>query len=181
VIEIARPGGIFQRATYNGHKRRNALKWQAVTAPDGMVLNLFGPMEGRRHDMHIFHSSDIEDKLSGSMLFNGIQYHLYADAGYVLRPYMLVGFGGSLAPQEQDLNRRMSRVRVAIEWAFKDIKKYFAHAAFPRKMVLSRAPIGSWYLASVLLWNFRVTLYGSPTSKFFDVEPVTLSQCCGLL
>jgi nuclease HARBI1 len=180
VIEIAKPSGLAQRATYSGHKRRHALKWQAITGPDGIILNLFGPVEGRRHDMHLFHASSVEEMLAEYLIVEGQQYHLYADAGYVLRPYMLVGFTGTLTPQEQAFNRIMSRVRVAVEWAFKDIKKYFCHSCFARKMVLSQSPV-SWYLASALLWNFRVVLYGSSTFRYFDVEPPILSEYLGLL
>jgi nuclease HARBI1 len=50
-IEIARPSGARQRATYCGHKRRNYIKFQSVFAQDGLILHLFGPMDGRRHDM----------------------------------------------------------------------------------------------------------------------------------
>ena len=39
-----------QRAVYNGHKRVHALKFQAVALPNGIIANLFGPVEGRRHD-----------------------------------------------------------------------------------------------------------------------------------
>jgi DDE superfamily endonuclease len=50
-IEIARPRWTSHWATYSGHKRQNCLKFQAISAPDGLVLHLFGPVEGRRHDM----------------------------------------------------------------------------------------------------------------------------------
>jgi hypothetical protein len=40
-VEIARPGGLGQRATYSGHKRRNCVKFQAITAPDGLILHIF--------------------------------------------------------------------------------------------------------------------------------------------
>jgi DDE superfamily endonuclease len=40
VIEIAKPSGLAQRATYSGHKRRHALKWQAIKGPDGIILNI---------------------------------------------------------------------------------------------------------------------------------------------
>jgi DDE superfamily endonuclease len=42
-IDIKRPSGARQRATYSGQKRSNCLKFQAVSAPDGSILHLFGP------------------------------------------------------------------------------------------------------------------------------------------
>jgi DDE superfamily endonuclease len=43
LVQIAKPRGAAQRATYSGHKRTNGLKHQAITAPNGIILNLFGP------------------------------------------------------------------------------------------------------------------------------------------
>ena len=37
----------IQRAVYNGHKRKHSLKFQSVLVPDGMVAQMFGPVEGR--------------------------------------------------------------------------------------------------------------------------------------
>lgn len=42
--------GRNQRVLYNGHKKVHAIKFQSVAAPNGLVANLFGPIEGRRHD-----------------------------------------------------------------------------------------------------------------------------------
>ena len=45
-----------QRAVYNENKRVHALKFQSVVAANGMIANLFGPVERRRHDSRIsFH------------------------------------------------------------------------------------------------------------------------------
>ena len=49
VRPVARPGE-HQRVLFNGHKRVHAIKFQSVVAPNGLIVNLFGPVEGRRHD-----------------------------------------------------------------------------------------------------------------------------------
>ena len=49
VRQICRPDSN-QRVVYNGHKRVHALKFQSVALPNGMIGNLYGPVEGRRHD-----------------------------------------------------------------------------------------------------------------------------------
>jgi nuclease HARBI1 len=92
LIEIARLPGLMQRATYSGHKRRPGLKWQVVTTPDGMLFHVFGPFEGRRHDMNLYAESGLDDVLGESLLIGGIQYHLYGDSGYALRPYLITQF-----------------------------------------------------------------------------------------
>ncbi|CAH3033691.1 unnamed protein product, partial [Porites evermanni] len=36
-----------QRVVYNGHKRVHALKFQAVSLSNGLIANIYGPVEGR--------------------------------------------------------------------------------------------------------------------------------------
>jgi nuclease HARBI1 len=124
LIEIARPRSMLQRATYSGHKIRPGLKWQVITTPDGMLFHIFGPYEGRRHDMHLY-------------LIDGVQHYLFGDSGYTLRRYLMTPFeGANLNANELLFKKRMSKARVIVEWESKDIKKYFSHIAFPRKIAL---------------------------------------------
>ena len=39
-----------QRVTYNGYKRKHRLKHQSITTPNGIIANLFGPVEETHHD-----------------------------------------------------------------------------------------------------------------------------------
>jgi hypothetical protein len=71
----------MQRATYSGHKRQNGLKWQALTAPDGLFLNLFGPFEGRRHDMHLYAESGLDAVLGQALMIGGIQHYILETLG----------------------------------------------------------------------------------------------------
>ena len=38
-----------QRILYSGHKKVNAIKFQSVVTPNGLITNLYGPVAGRRH------------------------------------------------------------------------------------------------------------------------------------
>ena len=42
-----------QRLFYSGHKRVHALKFQTIMSPFEIMVHLFGPVEGRRHDAAI--------------------------------------------------------------------------------------------------------------------------------
>jgi len=59
-IRIARPGGGLQRACYSGHKQCHAIKFQSICTPDGLLLHIYGPVEGSRHDMFLYHESGID-------------------------------------------------------------------------------------------------------------------------
>ena len=39
-----------QKVLFNGRKQVLAIKFQSVVAPNDLIVDLFGPMEGRRHD-----------------------------------------------------------------------------------------------------------------------------------
>ena len=40
-----------QRALFNGHKRIHAIKFQSVVTPNGLIANLYGPVEGKKHEL----------------------------------------------------------------------------------------------------------------------------------
>ena len=49
LIPNARP--IYnQRELYNGKDKVHGLKYQSLTVANGLIANLYGPVEGRRHD-----------------------------------------------------------------------------------------------------------------------------------
>ena len=76
-LGISRPGDSgFQRVAYSGHKRKYALKNQAVAAPDGLILHVSGPIQGRRHDWTIYARSGLEAQLGSNLFVDGKQYYL---------------------------------------------------------------------------------------------------------
>lgn len=44
VKAICRPGQM-QKTVYNGYKRVHALKYQSLALPNGLIANLFGPVD----------------------------------------------------------------------------------------------------------------------------------------
>ena len=58
VRKIARPN-TNQRTMYNGYKRFHGMKFQSVVVPDGLIANLSGPYEWRRHDSTMLHQSGL--------------------------------------------------------------------------------------------------------------------------
>ncbi|KAE9343150.1 hypothetical protein PF008_g9812 [Phytophthora fragariae] len=69
VRPICRPG-IGQQAVYNGHKRVHAFKFQTVVAPDGMICHVYGPVDGRRHDIYMLRESGLMSLLEGNDAFH---------------------------------------------------------------------------------------------------------------
>ena len=61
VHSVCRPGE-GQRQLYNGHKRVHGIKLQLIVCSDGMIANLFEPIEGRRHDSFLLPRLGILDQ-----------------------------------------------------------------------------------------------------------------------
>ena len=60
--QIARPSKN-QRGVYSGHKKVHGIKFQSVIFADGMIVEQYGPYEGRRSDPWMMHESEIVARL----------------------------------------------------------------------------------------------------------------------
>ena len=144
VLPVCRPGQ-FQRIIYNGHKRVHAMKYQSVVTPNGMIANLFGPIEGRRHDSGMLRDSNLLDELS-LFSFSTIREPLCicGDSAYPLRFHLQGPFrrGVQLTQEQLAYNTAMSKLRVAVEWVFGDIKTYFAFLDFKKKLKIGLSAVG---------------------------------------
>ena len=170
-IFIARPGGGLQRACYSGHKRKHALKFQNVLTPDGLFFHLFGPFEGRRHDMTLYHESGLDALLSSALVVDGNQYYLYGDAAYMIRPWLQAAFSGLTTPEQEECNGRIKVPRTAFEWGFKDEKQTCSTLDYPRKLKIGESPVGLLYHTAALVWDLRCCAYGGATSTFLTCPP----------
>ena len=178
VLKIARPTDYgLQNVVYNGHKRAHALKFQALTTPDGMFLHSFGPLEGRRHDWTLYARSELESQLEECLLSDGIQYCIYGDSGYNWREYLEIPFQGAhLGGDARAFNTAIATSRVTVEWMFKEIKLFWTLMDFKRKLRIQQAPVASLYFAGMILSNIRNCLYRNETSLYFKCEPPSLEE-----
>ena len=127
VRPICRPQE-YQRVVYNGHKRVHALKFQSVVTPNDLIANLFGPVEGRRHNSGMLAMSGLLPQLEQvSFSPTGEAMCIYGDPADPHRMHLQRPFARrqELAPAEQAFNQSMSKVRVCVEWVFGDIVNYF--------------------------------------------------------
>ncbi|KAJ8914010.1 hypothetical protein NQ315_012033, partial [Exocentrus adspersus] len=73
-----------QEAYYSGHKKMHCLKYQSVCTPDGLIINLQGAYQGRRHDAAILRESRLLEQLQLHVVFPDQEFVLYGDEGYGL-------------------------------------------------------------------------------------------------
>ena len=140
-------------------------------------MNLFGPVEGRRHDAFMLAESGLARQLAQFIQPSGSPYILYGDPAYGVSRYILGPYKGAQVTQQQDdFNKSMSRVRVCVEWVFGKLCQYFTFVDFKRSNRVLLLPVGKHYTVAALLTNCHTCLYGSQTSTFFNVQPPSLEQ-----
>lgn len=179
-LEMSRPGGdgAMQRSCYSGHKRFHCLVYQSITTPDGLIFHMYGPEVGRRHDMTLYQDSGIDLILQQHMVMDGRQFYLYADAAYVLKPWMQIAFNPAFATPPQIVhNHAMNAARVAVEWSYKDVKQMWSSQDFKRMLKVRQAPVSLMYLGAALLWNIKVCMqHGGQVQQHFGCPPPTLDR-----
>jgi hypothetical protein len=132
-LRIAPPSGPYanQRNMYNGHHKLHCLQFQGVSAPDGMIVDFYGPLAGRRHDTHVLNSSLFNERLAQAQQGMAIQYKYYVDKGYYAKSHGYAAYKGQNLPQLFiDENEKMSKHRVGIEWVFGNIANRWALVDF---------------------------------------------------
>ena len=176
VRKIARPK-YHQRVMYNGHKRVHAIKFQSIVLPNGLIANLSGPYEGKRHDSTMLHESRVLPNLRQVAFHNGVPLCLYGDPAYPLGVHLQGPFREpALTPEMQAYNKAMSELRVSVEWMFGNITKFFSFVDFKRQMKIHLSAIGKMYVTCALLENTRTCLYGNIVSTYFGLPPPTLHE-----
>jgi hypothetical protein len=117
--------------------------------------------------------SGIMDKLRRIQQPNGEPYVIYGDPAYGITDIILAPFRGvDLTVAQKEFNKRMSKIRVSVEWGFGKIAQYFAFLDFKKNQQLLLQPIAKYYLVGIC----HTSLYRSQTSSYFDVQPPSLES-----
>ena len=143
-----------------------------MVTPNGLICNLFGPIEERRHDAFMLTESGLLEQLQERMNKpNGDPYVLYGDPAYPIRNHMIAPFrAAQLSDDEKQFNKNTSAVRVCVEWGFGKLVQYFAFVDFSKNLKVLLQPVGKLYIVAALLINCHTCLYGSQTGEYFELN-----------
>lgn len=180
------PDGVtqyhIQRAQYSRHKHHHGFKAHALIVPCGLAAHYHGPVDGRRHDVHLLRVSGILDRLH-ELNHNNIDYAIYADSAYVhvMTPNLIAPIPRVIAQPgtvEAELNEQMSMVRTCTsEWWYQVVTNTFQTLDFTRwqRMWLTLPPLQ--YFTCMLILNCHTCMNGgNMISRFFNSEPPTLDR-----
>ena len=165
-----------QRLVYNGKDRVHALKYQAVTTLDGIIVHLAGPIEGARHDSHMLRESGLLELLNEKMITIRKMYRLYGDAAYSINDVLLTPYRNAKKRKEIRFNEILAQVRVAVEWSFGNVVQEFAFTDYRKNQKLLLQPVAQQYIVSVALTNMHTCINQSLCGKTFHVIAPTLEE-----
>jgi len=168
-----------QDRDYNGHHRVHAMKYQVVTSPDGIIIHLSGPYQGRHHDLSMYRASGLHDILHlRAKDMEGNQMYIYGDQAYELKPVCQVPFPEyEIIPGQRVFNERMSEMRIAVEWSFGHVLQYFAFSDFKKSQRSLLSEVHLHYTVSVIFINIHSCMTGNnPSVGHFGVPPPTLEE-----
>lgn len=104
-----------------------------LPTPDDLIICLYGPEVGSRQDKSLYRQSGLEDELQKSQVIDGIQYYIYGDPAFVLRPCIQLVFNRAFeTPKELKFNSSMISALEAVEWSYRDTKQQFAALDYKR-------------------------------------------------
>ena len=162
-----------QESVYNGHKKGHGFQQQGVVTPDGIMIQFYGPVEGRHHDSYLLGLSEFEDQMSAW----DQDYYVYGDPAYGLSTHIQAPFDRiSGSDVEQEYNASMSRARVSVEHVFGRIIKLFAFVDWKKKLQMMHAPVGKFITIAALLTNCHSCLNPNQVSQNFGVAPPVLED-----
>jgi len=116
-----------QQKYYSGKKKRHTIKTQITNNKMGLILNVFGGIEGKRHDFQTFQDSGIDRKIPPGIKFE-------VDLGYlgiekaVPERGCLIPFKASkyqpLTPLLKIINKSIAQSRILAEHVLSWLKKF---------------------------------------------------------
>jgi hypothetical protein len=167
-----------QRVLFNGWKRIHCLKYHAILAPDGIVIHIYGPVEGRRHDETVFQQSGVTQILEKHFwTVDGRALFIYGDPAYSVSAHVLAPYKGATVTAEQSaFNSAMSHCRETVEWAFREVVQQFPFLDFSRNQKFLLSPCGLYYLVAMLLANAHTILHEPQITQYFRCKPPTLEE-----
>ncbi|OAD02160.1 hypothetical protein MUCCIDRAFT_82544 [Mucor lusitanicus CBS 277.49] len=131
--QVSRPAtdDDMQKSLYNGWKHVHALKYQSIVTPDGITSSMMGPVIGARHDKFMYTMLETEKRLQKYLHISDDEednYAIYGDPAYVESEHLHCPFPSqSTDPLEIECNKSMAKVRIAVEWEFAEVMKYFSY------------------------------------------------------
>lgn len=168
-----------QRLVYSGHKHGHGSKWQGIVVPNGLIIVMDGPYEGRASDLTMYLDSGLDQRIQ-DLMKGKERLYLFGDQAYSCQHNILTPYPTPSTLAEQRFNSSLQIARLSVEWAFGWVVGRFTANHFHKNLKTNLQPIGPLWSVSVLLANCLTCLKGgNQISDKFGMRPPSLQVYLG--
>jgi hypothetical protein len=155
---------FIQQAAYNGWKKFHGYKYQTLEGPNGMCLDLYGPMTFRHSDTELYRDSNLNDRMRQ------------------LGPYCVYGDGiYSVASNTMSASDPiMTKARISNEWDYGVTANLFAFCKYKRSLKMTLKNHSDYYTVATILRNLHLCMYDGLTASYYDHPAPTLEDYLGV-
>lgn len=154
-----------QRAWYNSYYGNHGQKFQGVVAPNGLFLQMWGPVSIRVHDSPLVLSSRLNQKLARLSDYSGVTIKAHGDSAYPRRSHLI-----------KHASYSMAQKRIVNEWAFGKMQQHFSVTDFEANLKVFLNRPARTYIVCTLLCNMHSCCYGSNCATYFRCPAPSLEQ-----
>jgi hypothetical protein len=164
---------------YCVYKHVHALKFQALTLPNGMFADVSAVVLGRRHDASLFDFSDLDERLHQMHIMVGepLPFITLADSAYATTEYVKRCRGGNTeeACLLAALRASVEHVFCKVYTMFPGLKLRFQNKIFARSRIIEKMTL------CCLFSNINSCLDGNQVQLYFDCPPPSLEEFMSFL
>jgi nuclease HARBI1 len=173
---MCRPNEM-QEASYSGHKHTHGQKFQSIISPDGLIVSLLGPYGASRPDIVVYVDSNTAEMLYPYTRHDDHSHYLLGDKAYQTAEQVIVPYSTPRSQHESAYNALHSSVRIAVEWGFGKVVRYFAYINYKTSLRVHLQPIALLYKLAVLFTNIHTCINSSSQpSSLFNMNVPTLQE-----
>ena len=173
--------GVEPDLLYSGYYKGHGIKFQSVTGPNGMILDFYGPVSGRRADTYLLRRSDFIRRMQGLQLACQLPLHVYADGIYPLCSTIMRGQRGACTAEQRQLSAEMNSLRVSVEQGYEMIIRDWKYVDYVKQKKIFLQPAAKIYYVAAILTNIKTCVMaathddrGNNIASRFSVTPPSL-------
>jgi hypothetical protein len=171
---VSRPSdNQTRKALWSGYVKGACLLWGGLVAPDGLILGLWGtedgePLSGRHSD-----PSFVTDNLLVALQLYG--FHVLCDGIFRHQEGIVTPLPKRKSLAKKGLvkedSRKMSGMRVPVEWTFGRLQEMFKMPFMPEKSKVYASKVCASLRVAAIIYNLVVCSRGSQVTKYFRMRP----------
>lgn len=162
-IPIDRPGGPAQALFLSDHTHEYCLNYQAITAPDGLIIGIYGPLPGSADDEASVSYLKLHQALENFAFEDGKRFCVYTNKEYKSEGQLTAEYTDSrLASQgRKQENKILAESRAGTEQSFAGIKNSFGGLFDRRAIIYGKSDTFSPVIISTFFYNVMCCLHGT--------------------